>query len=538
MTKLFVYGTLTNDCICKKLIGRVPQSIPAVLQNYTIDASEEYYDIVKKNGSLIKGRVLLLEECELLKLDQWEEMPLYVKQFVKVKYSQSNNETEEDVLVYIKSEKSVKGLIELIDFNSISNSSDIQSEVDAFVRTRGDNVPISDVYLLYPIEIVSDGILKKQIKEDMVGKYFCDEMNTIVDFEYKHNTMSRPVHEYLGNVTLSSNCMQDGVTNFETKVKLFISRTVCDDIGVLIISAPVFISDPCYLNFCGISEMLDINGESLETYLKNHCGIRILDIHKIAVFSSDKWVHKDIKKLFAGEVNPIGELVGKTICHDASINIAQYSSAEIYASTIGVLEIPNVFNSLFLERIQVQCLTLFIVEVFLYQFATISLHNERLAGLIKNTKKVNIENLMIDMRKSLAIEQGYWSLDNYKFPISKFLADQISKSMRISDLNEQMMNNDAIAEQLVNIRYSLKENVKMKVLNRLLLFLAIVQLFSIVLGMVGILSEEGISLMGIQQYLISAGICIALWLIYIISRKLHMYGFEKLNKIDIDKKNL
>ena len=84
MHKLFVYGTLKSEMVQEKLLGHVLESYDARLQGYSINIAEEYYNLVLNEGGCVKGLVLLVSETDLLYIDQWEEVPFYLKKEVVV----------------------------------------------------------------------------------------------------------------------------------------------------------------------------------------------------------------------------------------------------------------------------------------------------------------------------------------------------------------------------------------------------------------------------------------------------------------------
>ena len=116
MHKLFVYGTLKSEMVKEKLLGHVLESYDARLQGYSINIAEEYYNLVPNEGGCVKGLVLLVSETDLLYIDQWEEVPFYLKKEVVVKSQYG----DERVYAYIKKddEKSVK-LVN--DIETVSN---------------------------------------------------------------------------------------------------------------------------------------------------------------------------------------------------------------------------------------------------------------------------------------------------------------------------------------------------------------------------------------------------------------------------------
>jgi AIG2-like family. len=131
MHKLFVYGTLKSEMVQKKLLGHVLDSYDAKLQGYSINIAEEYYNLVPNEGGCVKGLVLLVSETDLLYIDQWEEVPFYLKKEVVVN-SQYGNEI---VYAYIKKddEKSVK-LVN--DIEMVSNNVNLERDIDEFIKDR------------------------------------------------------------------------------------------------------------------------------------------------------------------------------------------------------------------------------------------------------------------------------------------------------------------------------------------------------------------------------------------------------------------
>ena len=131
MHKLFVYGTLKSEMVQEKLLGHVLESYDARLQGYSINIAEEYYNLVPNKGGCVKGLVLLVSETDLLYIDQWEEVPFYLRKEVVV----NSQYGDEIVYAYIKKddEKSVK-LVD--DIETISNNVNLEEAIDEFIKDR------------------------------------------------------------------------------------------------------------------------------------------------------------------------------------------------------------------------------------------------------------------------------------------------------------------------------------------------------------------------------------------------------------------
>jgi len=75
MNRLFVYGTLMDESVQKKVIGRVVEFENDTLSGYfksKVVINNNTYPILVKGQGEIAGRVLLIDEKELEKIDEYE----------------------------------------------------------------------------------------------------------------------------------------------------------------------------------------------------------------------------------------------------------------------------------------------------------------------------------------------------------------------------------------------------------------------------------------------------------------------------------
>ena len=92
MNRLFVYGTLREPGICGGLLGRVPESVPAILHGYVRhDVRDEVYPaIIPQAGNSVTGLVYEnLSTGELAQLDAYEGDE-YARSLVDVDTGQGN----------------------------------------------------------------------------------------------------------------------------------------------------------------------------------------------------------------------------------------------------------------------------------------------------------------------------------------------------------------------------------------------------------------------------------------------------------------
>ncbi|EKQ54541.1 MULTISPECIES: gamma-glutamylcyclotransferase family protein [unclassified Clostridium] len=125
---LFSYGTLMDIEIQKILFSREINMIDATLENHSVYAdSDGYYYVKEKAGQSIQGKVLELTQEEIWIADQWEEIPKYLRENIKIRL---NDGSYKEVFIYIKT--NVKSEIQ-VKPNEVSNYS-----IDEVIQIAGD----------------------------------------------------------------------------------------------------------------------------------------------------------------------------------------------------------------------------------------------------------------------------------------------------------------------------------------------------------------------------------------------------------------
>lgn len=77
---LFVYGSLIDPIHCAEILGRIPNAVPAVLDEYERGRSRHWY-IRRREGAETHGLLLFnLDARDYAALDRYEEVPtLYIR---------------------------------------------------------------------------------------------------------------------------------------------------------------------------------------------------------------------------------------------------------------------------------------------------------------------------------------------------------------------------------------------------------------------------------------------------------------------------
>ena len=314
MYKIFVYGTLKSEYLQIKLLGHTLESYYAKLEGYSINTGEKYFNVIPNDGGCVKGKVLLVSEKDILYIDQWESVPMYVKDKVKAhsKYGY------EDVYIYIKKDKEDKICLQ-DDVLNMSNNENLEATVDEFAGTRDTEFPVCDIYLNYYIDL-SAGILSDSKKsQDVITEKVKDKEASFIGYEDLH------------------------YENGGQQVSLYYTEE--NEKATLTVMIPVSACNPvrlCEKAFCG---KLEIKGRDFADYIYSKYNIKVLKKPKVIIYSSgeiDK--SKRVEILSAGESNEIIEAADTDISRSEDVKLYAFNNVRIY--------IPKTFEPCYIDRLK------------------------------------------------------------------------------------------------------------------------------------------------------------------------------------------
>jgi gamma-glutamylcyclotransferase (GGCT)/AIG2-like uncharacterized protein YtfP len=99
MNKVFVYGTLKNSEIRKKLFNNDVQIEKVILKDYKKEPYGMYQVIKPNKGSIVRGNILHVTDEQMRMMDTYESVPyLYMRKQITM-----NNE---NIYVYVRPNKS------------------------------------------------------------------------------------------------------------------------------------------------------------------------------------------------------------------------------------------------------------------------------------------------------------------------------------------------------------------------------------------------------------------------------------------------
>ena len=318
MYKIFVYGTLKSEYLQNKLLGHTLESYDAKLEGYSINTGEKYFNVIPNDGGCVKGKVLLVSEKDILYIDQWESVPMYVKAEVRVhsKYGY------EDVYIYIKKDKENKIKLQ-DDVLNMSNNENLEATVDEFAGVRDIEFPVCDIYLNYHIDLSAGALSDSKKVKDVFTEQVKDKEVSFIGYEYLY------------------------YENFGQQVSLYYTEE--NEKANLTVVIPVSTCNPvrlCEKAFCG---KLEIEGKDFADYIYSKYNIKVLKKSKVTIYSSG-----EIDKSKRVEVLSVAEsdVERDEIIEAANTDISRSEDVKVYAFNNVSIYIPKSFGPLYMERLK------------------------------------------------------------------------------------------------------------------------------------------------------------------------------------------
>lgn len=513
---LFVYGTLKDEEICELLFKDKISSEPAVLYNYTIKKSSDFFFITTSDKHVVEGKVIYLTDNQLLIADQWEEIPYYTRKKVEVNVSDKII----DAWVYVREnadgEEADSNQISSIDRNEVIN------QIRSFNRQLELNsLPFTDAYFLIPGTINTRKLLKNKSDLDFEAN-FIEKIDEISVSEY-NGTLGKQINRYhLPQIDIAAYSSDDTeILGFE-KASIVISEFNETGFAVIYIIVPavsvplIYILDQASSNRIRVRELDEDKFISISEYFLSK-GINTLGTIRTALFMKEPPSENDMISTLICEAGSSGKITGKRILTEINNNIAQYSSADIFASDICIIEISKHFDLSYENRLNGQLLTLFILELIQLQEAALTKVSNAIFSMIVNKTYVT-DTLALKKMEELTEEYSkamlLWNIHNFKYRTAQSLADEFSSKFRMEKRFEEFFQYKTVLEQLTSIHANRINISESKILNSILLILAFIQIAPILNNIYQLIYTSQFEVKDIFTSLTSVVSCFMIWLIF------------------------
>lgn len=176
-------------------------------------------------------------------------------------------------------------------------------------------------------------------------------------------------------------------------------------------------------------------------------------------------------------------------------------------------EIPQTFHPCFSERVKRQILTLYLVELFIFQSAIIHETKKLIEQLVDETQNVK-ENFKSGIESLLIKSKNYWDIHQLLYPTARELANKIGNAMNMTALYAYHQQNEIMVEKLLQMHKLKQEEIENGAMNALLLVISLLSLIPIVSDIIIKFFEEGLLSINILSYSVSIFSCFSIWIIY------------------------
>lgn len=339
----------------------------------------------------------------------------------------------------------------------------------------------SDIFILIPCHVEDSYSHLKNICDKFKDSFADEYMSTLRDaaqselVDRVYNIFDRC---YLGEYTfpILGDALKGKEEIEKTKIKLFI--TFCERTRLSVITGIItgYQGNPTnILDQVTREEILFDFGTHytyINSFLINNFKIFKNGEAKTCVIQTSKASEEDILYYMANETND-SKLVDTKIISEkyksiAVDNVAVYDFSEIYVSESTIYQSLTVENE---DKLQYECLLIFIVELIVMQLSAVYRTNVKVALALEENKTLNVkdyEKLSNEFANTLSI----WQVNIYRYKGAQTIANTISRRFEVNKVLANYKQNDRFLQNIINTR-----NVKNALKESNILFYVAILLF-------------------------------------------------------------
>ncbi|MEI6606605.1 MAG: gamma-glutamylcyclotransferase family protein [Verrucomicrobiota bacterium] len=523
---LFVYGTLKDAEACQLLFNGNVLGEVAVLRGYSLRKTSDFLFITPQPDGVVEGRILHLTDEQILIADQWEEIPYYTRKRVEVWIADS----PVPVWVYTRDgadgEASTSGEISSLARNELIEV------IDSFnSQLRLNTQPYTDAYLLIPCATINRNVARRGEQTEFETN-FIESIRDVSHNEFSGNFEQQIERRSYPQIEIAAfSCDDTNLLGVE-KASIIVSEfnnTGFSVVHVIIpaVSVPlIYLLDQASSGRIRVRELGHDKFILIDDYLAS-IGMIASGTVRTALFMREHPTACDFISALLCEAESQAEITGRKLLEGIRENIAQYSSAEIFASEICVLEIPKWFDLLYENRLKSQLLTLFILEIIQLQEAALKKVSRDVYSMIASKKYESDTVAMEEIEKvteTYSAAMMLWDINNFKYRTAQGLADGFSEKFKMSLRFEDFFKFKSLIEQLTSVHSNRIHIVKGNVLNAVLLILAFIQVVPIVNNIYHLIFAGRVTLTDFLTALSSIVSCFLIWLTFRFAKRSNRAG--------------
>lgn len=527
MFQVFLAGEMLQEEIAKKVLGGEFTKLPYNLNGYVSRKFHGKHYLVKREGANLEGIVCTLNEEQLWRLDQWKDVPVLTR--VEI-YPDGK---DKPLLLYIAN-------IERMPEDEYPT---LERQVEIFERKLElAGCDRQDLFLLYPCAVkntelhnddefvhsfmdtiltTKEHLFVEEEDEEELSEFFLNKLKQYNNEEFDGKFFRKIRRQSLGIVDTVVALEEEEFHQYGFAYLSIHPQTGVGMVGIVYPS----ISVPIELQLCGFcSDSIEICTPDGRQKVKDWMKERELDSYgspKAIAFSYSPMTEREVLCCLACEMYPMGELIGDTMREWSHDNFAQYEIAEVYASDRCLIEISKMNLSLIKERLNVEAVELFFLELLVMQEAAIARVSDRTyeifnEGLYMKADS-DIQAKLFALSREAANAVLFVNYKKLRFPTVRISAKKIAERFGIAEEMENYQSCRQMLEQMIAINTSESEKVEGSLMNLLLLFLTMVQVLPLIAQLVKLLIGGQVTQTDIFASAIGAASCLSLYLIYRLS---------------------
>ena len=455
--KLFLFGEL-NKANILKLCPNIQILCDYTLYGYNVYCTLAGRSFIKKCGSTDNGIIGFIVECtenDLWVLDQWKDVLLLHRVIVSEKDDIDSYTCIYDIKVLSK-----------VQYTS-------EFELINFVETRNlhTSLKFADVHLLIP------GFCEyrpEDVENSKIGRTLQDAIQKVNSSEFNNDFLKDCQRYALGLIFVK---MRNG--SYQQAV-LTLMRHADTKLCVLDIFVPAILESTHYLldSYCGEFIEFKYNNEILSiNELCNTLGIQLCGSKRSMVFVYEKVDEERLLNILVNEDKPMGKIMGTHFKNILKHNLAQYDTAEVYASEVTMVELTDKIESDLLTRIQSQAIEIFFVEMLLLEDAAVSKMYEKVQNEIneehKNPFRKNTGEIISELIDEATFAVSFTDYHQFYYPTVRISAAKVAKAFGIDDIREKYNLNKNLLEQMIKDHNALIARKDNAIKNSLLIIITL-----------------------------------------------------------------
>lgn len=529
---VFLNGEMLDKGTAARVLGGQWRQKDFLLEGYeTKTASCGKACVEKCSGGRAEGALAWLEEDQLWRLDQWKDVPALQRVSL-------NEEAEgEELFVYLSAEKGAKAAGELFETSYMLEC--FERKLSLGGRRK------CDLHLLYPCavsekedssdqetagEFLNSSLVTREdfLREEEDQKELCDfflEKLKQYNYEEFDGGFFRQISRKPLGIVKTVICLET-MDYFQYG---FVYVSVHPQTGVAMAGlAFLSLAVPMELELCGFcsDELKIVTDDGRRLTMGEWMGEKGLTLYgcpKAVGFSYSPMEQEEITRCLACEMSPIGNLTGEELIRWSRDNFAQYDIAQVYASDRCLLEISQMKGQFLKERLNVEAVELFFLELLMMQEAAIARVSDRTyelfrEGLYREDSSGSQEKLF-SLSQEAASAVLFVNFKKLRFPTVRISVRKIAERFGIAEGLENYRTCREMLEQMIAINTAESEKADGDLMNLLLLFLTMMQVLPVFAEVVRYLMEGQWNVLDIVSSLGGAAGCLTLYLLYRVAFK-------------------